>query len=47
MEIIYLLIPLSIVLTLMIMLAVAWAVYSGQFEDMNDEGARILEETEL
>jgi cbb3-type cytochrome oxidase maturation protein len=42
MDILYLLIPLSVVLVLVILGGLWWAVYSGQFEDVNDEGERIL-----
>lgn len=44
MESLYLLIPLSIVLVLGIGALLAWSVMSGQFEDLDAEGRRILEE---
>ena len=44
MDILYLLIPLSVVLVLVILGGLWWAVYSGQFEDVNDEGERILKD---
>ena len=42
MDILYLLIPLSVVLALLIPLALWWAVYRGQFESVEQEGERIL-----
>jgi cbb3-type cytochrome oxidase maturation protein len=42
MDILYLLIPLSSVLVLAIVGVFAWALHRGQFDDLNDEGARIL-----
>lgn len=44
MEILYLLIPVSAVLVLLILGIFAWAVHHGQFEDLDREGTRILEE---
>lgn len=43
MDILYLLIPLSVVLALLILAALGWAVFRGQFDDLEREGARILE----
>lgn len=43
MDILYLLIPLSVVLMLAIMGVFAWAISSGQFDDIEGEGMRILE----
>lgn len=42
MDILYLLIPLSVVLVLLIIGVFAWAVNAGQFEDLEREGERIL-----
>lgn len=42
MEILFLLIPLSVVLVLMIVAGLWWAIEHGQFEDVEREGARIL-----
>jgi cbb3-type cytochrome oxidase maturation protein len=42
MESLYLLIPLSLVLVLVIGGLLAWAVLGGQFEDLEAEGQRIL-----
>ncbi len=44
MESLYLLIPLSIVLVLAIGGLLVWAVMSGQFDDLDAEGRRILDE---
>lgn len=43
MDILYLLIPLSAVLVLAILGVFGWAVWRGQFEDLEREGERILE----
>ena len=47
MDILYLLIPLSVVLVLFILGAFGWAIYRGQFEDVDREGQRILEHDRL
>jgi cbb3-type cytochrome oxidase maturation protein len=44
MDILYLLIPLSTVLVLLILGVFAWALHRGQFEDLEREGERILED---
>jgi cbb3-type cytochrome oxidase maturation protein len=46
MESLYLLIPLSAVLVLAIIAVFGWALNSGQFEDLDNEGRRILDDTE-
>ncbi|HEX5310911.1 cbb3-type cytochrome oxidase assembly protein CcoS [Aquabacterium sp.] len=43
MEILYVLIPVSVVLVLAILGVLGWAVFSGQFEDLEQEGLRILQ----
>ena len=43
MDILYLLIPLSAVLVLLILGVFGWALNKGQFEDLEREGERILE----
>jgi len=43
MDILYLLIPLSAVLVLFILGVFAWAVHSGQFDDLDQHGEQILE----
>jgi cbb3-type cytochrome oxidase maturation protein len=44
MDSLYLLIPLSLVLVLAIGGLLAWSVLSGQFDDLDNEGRRILDE---
>ena len=44
MEILYLLIPLSTALVLLILGVFAWALHRGQFEDLEREGERILQD---
>lgn len=46
MESLYLLIPLSVVLVLVIGGILVWAVMSGQFEELDDAGKRALDEDE-
>jgi cbb3-type cytochrome oxidase maturation protein len=43
-ESLWLLIPLSAVLVLLIIGVFAWALHRGQFEDLDREGERILED---
>ena len=43
MDILFLLIPLSVLLALAVLGVLAWAVWSGQIEDMESEGQRIFE----
>lgn len=44
MDILYLIIPLSVILVLAILGGLWWAIYTGQFEDVEDEGERILQD---
>ena len=44
MESLFLLIPLSLALVLLIGALLAWAVMSGQFDDLEAEGRRILDD---
>ncbi len=44
MDILYLLIPLSVVLVLAVLAGLWWAVDRGQFENVEQEGERILED---
>jgi cbb3-type cytochrome oxidase maturation protein len=44
MDALYLLIPLSVVLVLVVGGVLVWSVLSGQFDDVEAEGRRILEE---
>jgi cbb3-type cytochrome oxidase maturation protein len=43
MEILWLLIPLSAVLVLLILGVFGWALHRGQFDDIEREGERILQ----
>jgi cbb3-type cytochrome oxidase maturation protein len=43
MDILYLLIPLSAVLVLLILGVFGWALHRGQFDDLEREGERILQ----
>jgi cbb3-type cytochrome oxidase maturation protein len=43
MDILYLLIPVSALLVLGIVGVFGWALYRGQFEDLEHEGERILD----
>lgn len=42
MDILFLLIPLSVILALLIIAALGWAVWRGQFDALDQEGERIL-----
>lgn len=42
MDILFLLVPLSVLLALSVMGVLAWAVWSGQFEELDSEGERIV-----
>jgi cbb3-type cytochrome oxidase maturation protein len=44
MDILYLLIPLSVVLVFAILVGLWWAIDRGQFEDIEAEGEKILRE---
>ena len=43
MDILYLLVPLSVLLVLAILAVFAWALRGGQFDDLEREGERILD----
>jgi cbb3-type cytochrome oxidase maturation protein len=43
MDILYLLIPLSVVVVFAILLALWWAIQHGQFDDVDREGERIFD----
>lgn len=42
MDILFLLIPLSVALVLVVLLGLWWAIERGQFDDVEREGERIL-----
>jgi cbb3-type cytochrome oxidase maturation protein len=44
MDVLFLLVPLSVLLALAVLGLLAWAVWSGQFEDMESEGQRIFQD---
>lgn len=44
MEILYLLIPITVLLAFLVLGIFAWALKAGQFEGIEREGERILEE---
>ena len=43
MDILFLLVPLSALIVLVLLGVIAWALGAGQFEDLAGEGERILE----
>jgi cbb3-type cytochrome oxidase maturation protein len=47
MDILFLLIPISVLLALGVMALLAWAVWSGQFEDIDQEAQRIFQDEKL
>lgn len=42
MEIIFVLVPVSLVIVMIALVAFVWSVNDGQYEDMDKEAARIL-----
>lgn len=46
MEILYLLLPLSVLLVLGLLALFGWALHGGQFEDLEREGQRVLDAIE-
>jgi cbb3-type cytochrome oxidase maturation protein len=46
MEILYLLVPVSVLLALLVLVVFAWAIKTGQFERVEAEGERILFDTD-
>jgi cbb3-type cytochrome oxidase maturation protein len=44
MDILFLLIPLSVVLVLFILLGLWWAIQRGQFDDLEAQGEKILKD---
>ena len=46
MESLWLLIPMSVVFVLMLLVLLAWAVRSGQFEDLDEQAEKILHDDE-
>ena len=46
MDVLFTLIPLSIALVFVVIAVLCWAVFSGQFDDVDAEGGRIIEDDE-
>jgi cbb3-type cytochrome oxidase maturation protein len=46
MDILFTLIPLSVALVFAVIALLCWAVFSGQFDDVDAEAGRILEDDE-
>jgi cbb3-type cytochrome oxidase maturation protein len=46
MDILFLLVPVSVLLALAVVGLLAWAVWSGQFEDVDSEGQRIFQDAD-
>ncbi|ALT77698.1 MULTISPECIES: cbb3-type cytochrome oxidase assembly protein CcoS [unclassified Roseateles] len=46
MDILYLLIPISVLLVLLIVGVFGWAINNGQLDDLEREGGRIFEEVQ-
>lgn len=44
MDVLYLLIPLSVILVFFILGGLWWAIFRGQFDDIESEGERILKD---
>lgn len=44
MDVLFILIPLSVLMAIVVLGGLWWAIYRGQFEDIEEEGKRILEE---
>lgn len=44
MDVLYMLVPLSVVLVFLIVAVLAWSVWGGQFDDVEHQGQRILED---
>lgn len=42
MDILFILVPLSVALALLILIALGWAVWRGQFDSVDAEAERIL-----
>ena len=46
MDILFLLVPISVLLALAVLGLLGWAVWSGQFDDIESEGSRILHDSQ-
>ena len=47
MDILFLLVPISVLLALAVLGVLAWAVWSSQFEDVESEGQRIFQDSAM
>ena len=45
MDILYIIIPLSVLLVVLVVAALWWAVHTGQFESVDQEGERIMKDS--
>jgi cbb3-type cytochrome oxidase maturation protein len=46
MDILFILVPLSVILALGVIAVLGWAVWAGQFEDVDKEGSRIIHDND-
>ncbi len=46
MDILYLLIPLSVILVFFILGGLWWAIYRGQFDNLEEQGQRVLKDSD-
>jgi cbb3-type cytochrome oxidase maturation protein len=46
MDILFVLVPFSVLLALAVIAVLAWAVWAGQFEDVEKEAVRILQDND-
>jgi cbb3-type cytochrome oxidase maturation protein len=46
MDILFILVPVSVALALAVIALLGWAVWAGQFEDVDKEASRILRDNE-
>jgi cbb3-type cytochrome oxidase maturation protein len=44
MDILYLLVPLSVLIVMAVIGVLAWSIFGGQFDDLERQGERILED---
>jgi len=44
MDILYLLVPLSVLIVMAIVGVLAWSIFGGQFDDLERQGERILQD---
>jgi len=44
MDILYLLVPLSVLIVMAVIGVLAWSIFGGQFDDLERQGERILQD---